>query len=88
MIKILYDHQMFSMQKFGGVTRYFADLIFNLPQDFEKEVAMQYSENHYITKTYNQTFKTIDSLQNFRIKRRLYYFFNHQISKNYQRKSV
>ncbi|MDD3329748.1 MAG: glycosyltransferase family 1 protein [Bacteroidales bacterium] len=81
MIKILYDHQMFSMQKFGGVTRYFADLIFNLPQDFEKEVAMQYSENHYITKTYNQTFKTIDSLQNFRIKRRLYYFFNHQISK-------
>ncbi|HOS15604.1 MAG TPA: glycosyltransferase family 1 protein [Bacteroidales bacterium] len=80
MIKILYDHQMFSMQKYGGVTRYFADLIYNLPQDFEKDVAMKYSENHYITKTYNQKFRTIDSLQNFRVKRRLYYFINNQVS--------
>lgn len=80
MLKILYDHQMFSMQKFGGITRYFADLIYNLPDGFEKEMAMQYSENHYITKTYNQPYKSTDCIQNFRIKRRLYYFMNNQIS--------
>lgn len=81
MIKILYDHQMFSMQKFGGVTRYFADLIFNLPEGFEKEIAMQYSENHYITTTYDQKYSSTDLIKNFRIKRRLYYFMNQQISK-------
>lgn len=80
MLKILYDHQMFSMQKFGGVTRYFADLIYNLPEDFEKEIAMQYSENHYITKTYNQTYNSTNCIKNFRIKRRVYYFMNNRIS--------
>ena len=29
MKKILYDNQMFTFQRFGGVTRYFADLIYN-----------------------------------------------------------
>ena len=33
MKKILYDHQMFTFQRFGGVTRYFADLMYNLPQN-------------------------------------------------------
>lgn len=80
MIKILYDHQMFSMQKFGGVTRYFADLIHNLPEGFEKEIAMCYSENHYITKTYKQTYNSKDCIKNFRIKRRMYYFMNTHIS--------
>ena len=32
MKKILYDNQMFTLQRFGGVTRYFADLMYNLPQ--------------------------------------------------------
>ena len=31
MKKILYDNQMFTFQRFGGVTRYFADLMYNLP---------------------------------------------------------
>ena len=33
MKKILFDNQMFTFQRFGGVTRYFADLIYNLPAD-------------------------------------------------------
>ena len=32
MKKILYDNQMFTFQRFGGVTRYFADLMYNLPE--------------------------------------------------------
>ena len=57
MKKILYDHQMFTFQRFGGVTRYFADLMYNLPQnEFIADVPMKYCENHYITETYNQKF--------------------------------
>ena len=33
MKKILFDNQMFTLQRFGGVTRYFADLVYNLPAD-------------------------------------------------------
>ena len=87
MIKILYDHQMFSMQKFGGVTRYFADLIFNLPQDFEKEVAI------FRKSLYNKNIQS--NIQNHRFLAK----FSHQktiilflqssnLKKNYQRKSV
>ena len=42
MKKILYDDQMFTFQRFGGVTRYFADLIYNLPDgEFTAEIPMK-----------------------------------------------
>ena len=47
-MKILYDHQMFSMQKYGGVTRYFCDLMNNLPSWVESELGVEYSENQYL----------------------------------------
>lgn len=39
---------MFSMQKYGGVTRYFCNLMQNLPQNMEYELPIVYSENHYL----------------------------------------
>ena len=81
MTKILFDHQMFSMQRFGGITRYFADLIYNLPFGFTGDLVLKYSENHYITKTYKQNYKKIDQIENFRIKRRFYYMVNQHIAK-------
>ena len=52
MKKILYDNQMFTFQRFGGVTRYFADLMYNLPGgEFVSEVPMKYCENHYVIET-------------------------------------
>ncbi len=82
MKKILYDNQMFTFQRFGGVTRYFADLIYNLPaKDFVADIPMKYCENHYVTKTYGHKYETIGFPKNYRIKRRIYSFFNNNISK-------
>ncbi len=82
MKKILYDHQMFTFQRFGGVTRYFADLMYNLPQnEFIADVPMKYCENHYITETYNHKFDKFSFPRNYRIRRRLYELVNDFISR-------
>lgn len=47
-MKILYDHQMFSMQKYGGVTKYFCELIKNLPEGFEFKLSLLFSDNEHL----------------------------------------
>lgn len=79
-MKILYDHQMFSMQKYGGVTRYFCNLMQNLPQNMEYELPIVYSENHYLKEMIGLELKQISLISSFRIKRRVYYFFNDRVS--------
>lgn len=82
MKKILYDNQMFTFQRFGGVTRYFADLIYNLPADeFVADIPMKYCENHYVTETYGHKYSAIGFPKNYRIKRRIYAFANDYISR-------
>ncbi len=77
MKKILYDNQMFTLQRFGGVTRYFADLMYNLPVDeFVSEIPMRYCENHYVTETYGHKYEVIKFPPNYRLRRRLYQMFN------------
>ena len=77
MKKILYDNQMFTFQRFGGVTRYFADLIYNLPKDeFKGELPMYFCENHYVTETYGQEYKSLGFPKNYRIRRRIYHPVN------------
>lgn len=77
MKKILYDNQMFTFQRFGGVTRYFADLIFNLPQDeFGASLPMKFCENHYVTVTYGKKYRTFTYPRNYRWRRRLYQLAN------------
>lgn len=82
MKKILYDHQMFTFQRYGGVTRYFADLMYNLPEgEFIADTPMRYCENHYITKTYDKEFAKLSFPGNYRIRRRLYELVNDAITK-------
>lgn len=82
MKKILYDHQMFTFQRFGGVTRYFADLMYNLPQnEFRADLPMRYCENHYVTETYGHKFDKFAFPENYRIRRRLYEFVNDMVAK-------
>jgi len=49
-MKILYDHQIFSIQKYGGISRYYFELIsrFKKDRNIECELACKYSENAYI----------------------------------------
>lgn len=81
MKKILYDNQMFTFQRFGGVTRYFADLMYNLPAgEFTFDIPMRYCENHYLTETYGQKYDKISFPGNYRIRRRIYQLTNKHIS--------
>ncbi len=49
-MKVLYDHQCFSMQEYGGISRYFHHLIKELKKDDEMivDLSLKYSNNHYI----------------------------------------
>lgn len=45
-ITVLFDHQAFEMQKFGGISRYFYELIGNLP--VHSELSLRLTTNHYL----------------------------------------
>lgn len=47
-MKVLYDHQIFEHQRIGGVSRYFAEIIRNMPHDIHVDVSVQYSFNEYL----------------------------------------
>jgi glycosyltransferase involved in cell wall biosynthesis len=47
-MKILYDHQIFSSQKFGGISRYFFELMNHSEGLFDYEVSGIFNENEYI----------------------------------------
>lgn len=86
-MKILYDHQIFSFQKFGGISRYFAQIIKEISSIMEVEVAIKYSDNIYLNQlnintenTFNP-YNPIDKFlcgKNFKGKRRIF-----KLSKNY-----
>jgi glycosyltransferase involved in cell wall biosynthesis len=49
-MKILYDHQIFTLQKYGGISRYFCELIKQLLKEpgIEYSVALRFSWNEYL----------------------------------------
>jgi glycosyltransferase involved in cell wall biosynthesis len=49
-MKILFDHQIFTIQNYGGISRYFTQIISHLPNDCRAEIAIKYSDNEYIKK--------------------------------------
>ena len=83
MKKILYDNQMFTFQRFGGVTRYFADLMYNLPaNEFVSEIPMRYCENHYVTETYGREYDRISFPRNYRLRRLVYALTSRYLASN------
>jgi glycosyltransferase involved in cell wall biosynthesis len=56
-IKVLFDHQAFSMQKFGGISRYFCELMKNLPQNVNYENTGYFSNNIYINDNFKNIYK-------------------------------
>ena len=49
-MKILYDHQIFSVQKYGGISRYFYELMnqFSKMKDISFDLALKNTRNFYI----------------------------------------
>ena len=46
-MKVLYDHQIFTWQKYGGISRYFYELMKHSNNLFEYDVSGIYSDNEY-----------------------------------------
>ncbi|TRX13391.1 glycosyltransferase family 4 protein [Flavobacterium gawalongense] len=83
-MKILYDHQIFTAQQYGGISRYFFELIKRF-EGVEKscEVATLFSDNAYYNKEVNPKVKPFFLDKNFRGKGRIVKQVNEKIS-NYK----
>ena len=46
-MKILYDHQAFTMQKFGGISRYFIELMKRFPTAHKVRNSVLFTDNYY-----------------------------------------
>lgn len=44
---ILYDNQIFDLQRYGGISRYFCEILRRLK--IKKDIAVRYSINYYLT---------------------------------------
>ena len=80
-MKVVYDHQVFSWQKFGGVSRYFVELIRHLPSDVEPHIRQLLSENVYLAdiKDVVDGVSSFD-IANFRVRKHLYEWLNQRRS--------
>lgn len=66
------------MQKFGGITRYFSELMANLPETYTYLFPLRFSENYY-AKTLNPTIKQLTDIIPFRIRRQIYCYYNNKL---------
>lgn len=47
-MRILYDHQIFSTQKYGGVSKYFCEVMKNIVPEHEYDLSLLLSDNQYL----------------------------------------
>lgn len=82
-MKVLYDHQCFVQQQYGGVSRYHYQLIkeLNKLQNIEAKLSLKYSNNFYITEDKNFGVKKFFPNNKFYFKRTILDFIN-RISTN------
>lgn len=74
-MKILYDHQIFSMQRVGGISKYFMELTLNMPPEISRNISVKMSDNVYLS-----AYKPVVSFPNFRGVHRIYNMLNEPVS--------
>ena len=52
-MKILYDHQAFSNEKFGGISKYYCELMKNIPSEHKFNLSLILSDNQYLKEEYD-----------------------------------
>lgn len=70
-MKILFDNQIFSWQRFGGISNYFARVIAKLPKNTQVKLSFMYTDNVYLKDIgykYSNMFSTINFKGKNRIK--------------------
>jgi len=77
-MKILYDHQIFTSQKYGGISRYFYELVreFNDIQEVTCEIPLVVSNNHYISDKKIVDYIDLFPNKQFRGKHRIFNYLN------------
>ncbi|MGQ9847434.1 MAG: glycosyltransferase family 4 protein [Bacteroidales bacterium] len=82
MLKILYDHQCYSYQDYGGVSRYYTELIRHLKQNnlAQPKVAIKYSNNQYLNSLKEVVSKPFLNNYQFKGKKLLLDVLNRRIS--------
>lgn len=61
-MKILYDHQAFTMQKFGGISRYFIELMKRFPEGNTVQNSVLLTDNYYyLNEDFNGKNKVLDT---------------------------
>ncbi|MVM34573.1 glycosyltransferase [Spirosoma sp. HMF4905] len=76
-MKILYDHQTFTANKFGGVSRYFYHLITVLRrQGIEAKVAIRFSNNEYLNQNSWSRTPSFPYFLGYRLTNRLFSLIN------------
>lgn len=89
-MKVLYDHQIFSSQIYGGISRYFAELMKNIENynEIECEVSLKYSNNNYLKKLNNLPYRTFLENYSFKGKYRLLSILNGKINRKISEKKL
>ena len=84
-MKILFDHQIFTSQIYGGISRYFFELMKNFRNNYEVEceLSLRYSNNYYLKELGNLPYKTFFKRHSFKGKYRLLNIINKKISEKY-----
>lgn len=81
MTRVLYDHQVFSWQKLGGVSRYFVELINHLPAGIECKLPPMLTENVYLGSLGAATPPTRRwTVAGYRVRKQLYERLNQRVS--------
>lgn len=64
MLKILFDHQTFSLQRYGGISRYFTNIDHALKKekDVISDISLPYSNNYYLQDNHGILGKTLGPL--------------------------
>lgn len=85
-MKVLFDHQCFTNQEYGGISRYFVNLMneFDNLEDIEYSLALKYSNNFYIREKSGLSVKSYFPNSNFRGKK----FSSHLLNLPYSKSQI
>ena len=72
MIKVFFDYQIFSLQKYGGASKYFTNIVENFSNEIDPKIISLFYKNEYLKKTkkkktlffYNEKFNFLTNYLN------------------------
>ncbi len=81
---LLYDKQIFHLQKYGGISRYFSEIIHGISKYEQVDVLPKkyFSDNEHLKKTQKNSFTPIYNYKNFKGKNRLIEYLNKRDDKD------